>query len=293
VLGASQARLPRRLEEHRFPIARDALEQIGKLYDVERAINGQPLERRLAARQQQSRPRVLAFRAWCEQQLGPHPRQGRPRQGHALRPRPLGPSFTLFLDDARVAIDNNAAERAIRPISIGRKNFLFAGADAGGEILADAMTVIETAKLSGLNPEAYLADILARIRDHDPAKLDDLLPWNWRLGIFDLLGVVGAMLYVGNYTRLALGRASTADTGYFVVNLLAASLVLIGLSHAFNLGAALIQLFFVVLSFVAVINRWQPLRRLRRLRRRHRPTAPESQPIRWTRPRLAAKQRRA
>jgi hypothetical protein len=114
-----------------------------------------------------------------------------------------------------------------------------------------------------------------------------------RLGIFDLLGVVGAMLYVGNYTRLALGRASTADTGYFVVNLLAASLVLIGLSHAFNLGAALIQLFFVVLSFVAVINRWQPLRRLRRLRRRHRPTAPQSQPIRWTRPRLAAKQRRA
>ena len=88
-------------------------------------------------------------------------------------------SFTLFLDDARVAIDNNAAERAIRPISIGRKNFLFAGADAGGEILADAMTIIETAKLSGLNPEAYLADILARIRDHDPAKLDDLLPWRW------------------------------------------------------------------------------------------------------------------
>jgi hypothetical protein len=70
-------------------------------------------------------------------------------------------------------------ERSIRPIAIGRKNFLFAGADAGGEILADAMTVIETAKLSDLNPEAYLADILARLRDHDPAKLDDLLPWNW------------------------------------------------------------------------------------------------------------------
>jgi len=92
-------------------------------------------------------------------------------------------SFTLYLDDARVAIDNNAAERAIRPISIGRKNFLFAGADAGGEILADAMTVIETAKLSGLDPEAYLADILARIRDHDPARLDHLLPWNWTAGI--------------------------------------------------------------------------------------------------------------
>ena len=159
-------------------IARDALEQIGKLYDVERAINGQPLERRLAVRQQESRPRVLAFRTWCEQQLARIPGKG--DLAKAMR-YALGrwASFTLFLDDPRVAIDNNAAERAIRPISIGRKNFLFAGADAGGEILADAMTVIETAKLSDLNPEAYLADILARIRDHDPAKLDDLLPWNW------------------------------------------------------------------------------------------------------------------
>jgi transposase len=160
------------------PIARDALEQIGKLYDVERAINGQPLERRLAVRQQESRPRVLAFHTWCEQQLARIPGKG--DLAKAMR-YALGrwESFTLYLDDARVAIDNNAAERAIRPISIGRKNFLFAGADAGGEILADAMTVIETAKLSGLNPEAYLADILARIRDHDPAKLDDLLPWQW------------------------------------------------------------------------------------------------------------------
>ena len=163
-------------------IARDALEQIGRLYDIERAINGQPFERRLAARQQQSRPRVLAFGIWCEQQLGRIPGKG--DLAKAMR-YALGRwnSFTLFLDDPRVAIDNNAAERAIRPIAIGRKNFLFAGADAGGEILADAMTVIETAKLSGLDPEAYLADILARIRDHDPAKLDDLLPWNWTAGL--------------------------------------------------------------------------------------------------------------
>ncbi len=76
--------------------------------------------------------------------------------------------------------DNNAAERAIKPIVLGRKNFLFAGADAGGEVLADAMTVIETAKLSGLNPEAYLADILGRIRLHDPNRLDELLPWTWK-----------------------------------------------------------------------------------------------------------------
>jgi transposase len=124
----------------------------------------------------------LAFRTWCEQQQGRIP--GKSDLAKAMR-YALGrwPSFTLFLDDPRVAIDNNAAERAIRPISIKRKNFLFAGADAGGEILADAMTVIETAKLSGLNPEAYLADILTRIRDHDPAKLDDLLPWNWSAGL--------------------------------------------------------------------------------------------------------------
>ena len=74
---------------------------------------------------------------------------------------------------------NNPAERAIRPVAVGRKNWLFAGSDAGGETLADAMTIIETAKLSGLNPEAYLADVLARINDHIVTRLDELLPWNW------------------------------------------------------------------------------------------------------------------
>ena len=88
-------------------------------------------------------------------------------------------AFTLFLKDGRVAIDNNPAERAIRPIALGRKNWLFAGSDAGGETLADAMTIIETAKLSGLNPEVYLADVLARINDHIVTRLDELLPWNW------------------------------------------------------------------------------------------------------------------
>ena len=79
----------------------------------------------------------------------------------------------------RVAIDNNPAERALRPIGIGRKNWLFAGADTGAETLARAMTIIETAKLNSLDPQAYLADILARIHDHKINRLDDLLPWNW------------------------------------------------------------------------------------------------------------------
>ena len=130
-------------------------------------------------RRRESRPKVEAFRLWCERQLTLIPGKGDLAKAvrYALN---RWASFTLFLDDGRVAIDNNAAERAIKPIVLGRKNFLFAGSDAGGEILADAMTVIETAKLSGINPEAYLADILGRVRTHDPKHLDELLPWTWR-----------------------------------------------------------------------------------------------------------------
>jgi hypothetical protein len=100
--------------------------------------------------------------------LGPHPDAQR---GWA--------SFALFFEDGRVCLSNNAAERAIRGIAVGRRNWTFAGSDAGGETLADAMTVIETAKLSGLDPEAYLRDILARINDHKINRLNELLPWNW------------------------------------------------------------------------------------------------------------------
>lgn len=161
------------------PLARDALERIGALYDIEATINGQTLDVRHAVRQRESRPKVEAFRLWCERHLTQIPGKGDLAKAmrYALN---RWASFTLFLDDARVAIDNNAAERAIKPIVLGRKNFLFAGSDAGGEVLADAMTVIETAKLSGLNPEAYLTDILGRIRSHDPRRLEELLPWMWK-----------------------------------------------------------------------------------------------------------------
>jgi transposase len=160
------------------PIARDALERIGRVYDIEREIVGQPAERRREVRRNRSRPLVHAFRTWCEAQLGRLPAKGELAKAlrYALK---RWDAFTLFLEDGRVAIDNNPAERAIRPVAIGRKNWLFAGSDAGGETLADAMTIIETAKLSGLNPEAYLADVLARINDHIVTRLDELLPWNW------------------------------------------------------------------------------------------------------------------
>jgi transposase len=159
-------------------IAREALDRIGALYDIEREINGQPAETRLAARQTHSAPKVEAFFAWSESQLTRIPGKGDLarafRYGIARRA-----SFSLFLTDGRVAIDNNPAERALRPIGIGRKNWLFAGADTGGETLARAMTIIETAKLNGLDPQAYLADVLDRIHDHKINRLDELLPWNW------------------------------------------------------------------------------------------------------------------
>ena len=87
-------------------------------------------------------------------------------------------SFTLFLEDGRVAIDNNVAERAMRLIGVGRKNWLFAGSDTGCETLARAMTLIESAKMNGLDPQAYLADVLDRIHDHKINRLHELLPWN-------------------------------------------------------------------------------------------------------------------
>jgi len=159
-------------------IAREALDRIGELYDIERDINGKPADARYAARQKLSHPKVTAFFAWSEQQLMRIP--GKSDLAKAFRyGLARQEAFNLFLTDGRVAIDNNPAERALRPIGIGRKNWLFAGADTGAETLARAMTIIETAKLNGLDPQAYLADVLDRIHDHKINPLDELLPWNW------------------------------------------------------------------------------------------------------------------
>ena len=159
-------------------IAREALDRIGKLYDIEREIAGTSADRRQTARQRLSAPKVAAFKEWAEDQLARIPGKGDLAKAfrYALS---RWPSFCLFLEDGRVAIDNNAAERGMRPIGVGRRNWLFAGSDTGGETLARAMTLIETAKMNGLDPQAYLADVLDRIHDHKINRLDDLLPWNW------------------------------------------------------------------------------------------------------------------
>lgn len=159
-------------------IAREALDRIGALYDIERDIVGKPAEIRQAARQKHARPKVEAFRVWAEQQLTRIPGKGELAKAFRYGLSRWS-SFCLFLEDGRVGIDNNPAERALRPIGIGRKNWLFAGADTGAETLARAMTIIETAKMNGLDPQAYLADVLDRIQDHKINRLDELLPWNW------------------------------------------------------------------------------------------------------------------
>lgn len=159
-------------------IAHEALERIGQLYDIEREIAGKPADIRRTVRQELSKPRLEALHAWAETQLTRIPGKG--DLARAFR-YALGRwhAFSLFLDDGRVAIDNNAAERAVRPICLGKKNWLFAGSEAGAETLARAMTLIESAKMNGLDPQAYITDLLGRIHDHKINRIDELLPWNW------------------------------------------------------------------------------------------------------------------
>jgi transposase len=160
-------------------IAHEALERIGQLYDIEREISGEPADLRRAVRQARSKPKLEALHAWAETQLTRIPGKGDLAKAFRYG-LSRWPAFCLFLDDGRVAIDNNAAERALRSIGIGRRNWLFAGSEAGAETLARAMTLIESAKMNNLEPQAYLTDLFQRIHDHKINRIDELLPWNWR-----------------------------------------------------------------------------------------------------------------
>ena len=95
----------------------------------------------------------------------------------------LRPAFTRFLDDGRICLSNNAAERGLRGIALGRKSWLFAGSDRGGDRAAAMYSLIVTAKMNDIDPQAWLADVLARIASHPASRLDELLPWNWRAAI--------------------------------------------------------------------------------------------------------------
>jgi transposase len=161
------------------PIAIEIVRRIDALFEIERSINGKSAAERLAVRQTSSRPLVEALETYMREQLA------RLSRGHDLAKAinymlKRWAAFTLFLEDGRVCLSNNAAERGLRGIALGRKSWLFCGSDRGGERAAAMYSLIVTAKMNGVDPQAWLADVLARIAAHPAHRLGELLPWNWR-----------------------------------------------------------------------------------------------------------------
>ncbi len=168
-------------ERGKAPLAAEAVRRIDAIFEAERAINGTTKEHRLAVRQEMIAPIVEELVTWM-------------RQSHA-RMSPKAPTaeamnyilkridtFTRFLHDGRICLSNNAAERALRCIPLGRKAWLFCGSDRGGERAAAMFSLVRTARLNDVDPQAWLADVLARINDHPASRLHELLPWHWKPG---------------------------------------------------------------------------------------------------------------
>jgi hypothetical protein len=162
-----------------YPIALEAVQKLDALFDIERAANGKSAAERLAMRQELSVPLMADLHVWLHAQLARLSRNHDLAKAinYMLR---RWDAFTRFLEDGRVCITNNAAERALRCVTLGRKSWLFCGSDRGGQRAAVMYSLIGTAKLGDVDPQAWLADILARIAEHPVSRLDDLLPWNWR-----------------------------------------------------------------------------------------------------------------
>jgi transposase len=160
------------------PIALDAVKRIDALFEIERGINGCSATERLRVRQEQSAPLATDLESWLRDQ-----RSRLSRSAAVAEPIDYllkrWPSFTRFLDDGRICLSNNAAERALRGFALGRKSWLFAGSDRGADRAAIVATLIMTAKLNDIDPLAWLADVLARINGHPARTLEQLLPWNW------------------------------------------------------------------------------------------------------------------
>src|SRR6202140_2216075 len=161
------------------PLALGAVRRLDALFEIERSINGASAERRRGVRQEARGALVADLERWL--------RDERPKlsRGNDLAKAmdyllKRWPAFTRFLDDGRICLSNNAAERALRGIALGRKSWLFAGSDRGGQRAAAMYSLIVTAKLNDVDPQAWLADVLARIAGHPARDIDQLLPWNWQ-----------------------------------------------------------------------------------------------------------------
>jgi len=164
-------------QAHASPIAAEALRRIAELYMIENEIRGRPPDERKQTRQTRARPLLDSMHQWLHSMLGKLSKKSAVASAiHYALGR--WPALLRYCDDGRVEIDNNAAERALRAVVLGRKNYLFAGSDSGGERAASIYSLIGTAKLNGLDPEAYLRDVLTRISDHPINRIGELLPWN-------------------------------------------------------------------------------------------------------------------
>jgi len=161
------------------PIAKEALERISELFGIEKAINGLLPEERLAKRQAEAVPRLANLKAFFEKSLTQI--SGKGTLAHAIRyALSRWVALTRYTSDGHLEMTNNGAERSIRPLVLGRKNYLFAGSDSGGVRAAAMYTIVESCKLNGHDPEAYLRDVLGRIADHPINRLAELLPWHWK-----------------------------------------------------------------------------------------------------------------
>ncbi len=168
-------------ERTKSPIAQEALRQIGEFYAIEAESYGESTEHRELIRQERARPLLAELKRYLQEQR--RRLSAKANLAKAIN-YALGrwEALCLYTTDGRIGIDNNPAERALRGIAITRKNFLFLGSEAGGERAAIIYTVLETAKLNGLDPEAYLANIIDRMAKGHPAhRLKELLPWNWMM----------------------------------------------------------------------------------------------------------------
>ena len=166
-------------EVAKAPVAAEAVRRIDELFKIEREISGQPAEARLAVRCLRSAPILADLEPWLRLQQERLSRKSEVGKAvtYALK---RWVALTRFVEDGRICLSNNAAERALRGIAVGRHNWTFAGSDRGGERAGAIYTLIGTAKLNGVDPQAWLADVLARLPDHPAKRIGGLLPWNWK-----------------------------------------------------------------------------------------------------------------